>query len=241
MRTLPSGLFLAALALGVACSKDSPTGPGGVNSVLTLGTPVTLSGSTNSERYFTVQVPAGAASLRVTLAGGTGDADLAIRFGTRPTEFTFDCASFGPDNDEECTVPSPAAGTWHIAVLGFESYNGAQLLAEITALPTVTALTNGVGLTNQSGAASSSRYFSITVPAGATLLTVTTSGGTGDVDLFARFSTLPSTGGFDCESSGGDNNETCTVGAPAPGTWYVLLYGFDAYSGVTLTASITGP
>lgn len=240
MRTLPSGLFLAALALGSACSKDSPTGPNGQNSVLTLGTAVSVSGGTGSERFFTVSVPAGAAALRVSLAGGTGDADLAIRFATRPTELSFDCGSFGPDNDEECLIPSPAAGTWHIVVWGFEAYSGAQLRAEITAAPTVTALTSGVGLTGQSGAESSSRFFSIIVPAGATSLTMTTSGGTGDVDLFARFNTFPSTGGFDCESSGGDNTELCTVSSPAAGTWYVMLYGFAAYSGVTLMATVAG-
>ena len=241
MRTLPSGLFLAALALGTACSKDASTGPTGQNSVLTLGTSVSVSGATNSERFFTVQVPAGAAALRVSLSGGTGDADLAIRFNARPTELSFDCGSFGPDNDEECTVPSPAAGTWHILVIGFESYNGAQLRAEITAAPTTTALTSGVALTNQSGAASSSRYFSINVPAGATSLTVTTSGGTGDVDLLVRHNAFPTITTSTCESSNFDNAESCVVASPAAGTWYVMLYGFEAYSGVTLTATVAGP
>lgn len=242
MRTLPSGLFLAALALGSACADNTTTGPGGQVTVLTLGTPITVSGGGgNSERFFTVQVAAGAEALRVTLTGGTGDADIALRFGARPTAGNFECASFGPANEEECIIPSPAAGTWHIVVVGFEAYSGVQLLAELAAAPTVTALTSGVGLTGQSGASASSRFYSITVPAGATSLTVTTTGGTGDLDLYVRGNAFPSTGNFDCESTGGDNEETCVVGSPAAGTWYVLLHGFDAYAGVTLTATVAGP
>jgi serine protease len=241
MRTLTSGLVLAALALGTACSKDSSTGPTGGNSVLTLGTSVSISGGTDSERFFTVQVPAGAGALRVTITGGTGDADLAVRFNARPNELNYDCGSFGPTNNEECVVPNPSAGTWHILVLGFEAYSGAQLRAELTSAPTATVLTSGVALTNQSGAESSSRYFSINVPAGATSLTVTTSGGTGDVDLLVRHNAFPTMMSYACESSGGSNSENCTINSPAAGTWYVMLYGFDAYSGVTLTATVAGP
>jgi hypothetical protein len=241
MRTLTSGLILAALALGTACTSDSPTGPGG-GTVLTLGTPRNVSGAGGgSEKFYTVVVPAGAPALRVSLSGGSGDADIVVRFGADPDPLNYDCGSFGFDNDEECIITSPAAGTWHILVLGFDAYSGAQLLAEIIAAPTVTVLTSGVGLTNQSGAESSTRFFSITVPAGATNLTVTTSGGTGDLDLFLRLGSLPSTGSADCSSQSFDNEESCVVASPAAGTWYVLLYGFEAYTGVTLTATVTAP
>lgn len=186
-------------------------------------------------------VPAGAPALRVTLTGGSGDADIILRFGARPDPLNYECASFGSTNEEECIVENPTAGTWHILVLGFDAYSGAQLLAEVIATPSVTALTSGVALTNQSGAESSSRFFSITVPAGATALTVTTSGGTGDVDLFVRLGGLPSAGTFDCESAAFENAEECVVNSPAAGTWYVLLKAFEAYAGVTLTATVTVP
>lgn len=241
MRTLNSGLLLAALALGTACSDNTVSGPGG-NSVLTLGTPLSISGpGGNSERFYTVQVPAGAEALRVSMVGGTGDADLAVRFGSRPTAANYDCASFGPINTEECLIENPAAGTWHIVVVGFEAYSGVQLLAELTAAPTTVVLTSGVALTGQSGAEGSSRFFSITVPPGATNLTVTTSGGSGDLDLYLRQGALPASGSFDCESIGGDNTESCSVASPVGGTWYVLLYGFETYAGATLTATVTLP
>lgn len=242
MTNLRSGLFLAALALGAACSSDKTTGPSAQTSVLTLGTALPVSGpGGESERYYTVEVPAGAEALRVSITGGTGDVDMAVRFGARPTAANFDCASFGPSNEEECIIAAPAAGTWHIVLVGFEAYTGALLRAELTTAPTATPLTSGVAVTGQSGAASSSRFFTITVPAGATSLTVATSGGSGDLDLYARFNAFPSTGVFDCESGGPDNDEICTIAGPTAGTWYVLLYGYGSYSGATLTATVTVP
>lgn len=132
MRTHKIGLLLAALALGTSCSKDATTGPGSSGGELVLGVAITISGALDSEKFYTVVVPAGAGALRVTLAGTNGDADLAVRFGAAPTPTTFDCESSGLDSNEECLLSNPAAGTWHIAVIGFEAYSGVRLLAEIT-------------------------------------------------------------------------------------------------------------
>lgn len=239
MRTHRTGLLIAALALGAACGKDSPTGPGNGGGQLVLGTAISISGAANSEKYYTVVVPAGAGALRVTLSGSSGDADLYVRFGAAPTPSTYDCESAGFDSDEECLIPNPAAGTWHIAVIGFEAYSGVQLRAAITAAPSVTTLTSGAPLTNLSGAEGSRQFFQISVPAGATTLTVSTSGGTGDADLFVRFGTPPSTASFDCSSEGDSNAESCVIGGPGAGIWYVLIEGWTAYAGLTLTATVT--
>jgi secreted trypsin-like serine protease/subtilisin family serine protease len=101
----------------------------------------------------------------------------------------------------------------------------------------VTALQNGVSVASLSGASASSKLFSIAVPAGATNLSIRTSGGTGDVDLFTRFGQLPTTSVYDCMSAALNNTESCTNSAPSSGTYYVMLYGYSAYSGLTVTAS----
>ncbi len=238
MRNHRTGLFLAALALGSACSKDSPTGPGS-GGELVLGAAISISGGANSEKYYTVVVPAGAGALRVTLSGNSGDADLYVRFGFAPTPATFDCESAGFDSNEECVLTNPAAGTWHIAVVGFEAYSGVQLRAEVTTAPSATTLTSGTPLTNLSGAEGSRRFYQITVPAGATSLSVTTSGGSGDADLYVLFNVLPSSGNADCASESEANNESCIIASPSAGVWYVLLEGWSAYAGLTLTATIT--
>lgn len=102
-----------------------------------------------------------------------------------------------------------------------------------------TALTSGAPLTGRSGDEGSTVLYRISVPAGATLLTVTTSGGTGDLDLYVRQGQEPTASSYDCESAGGDNNETCDLEDPAAGTWYIVLEGFEAYGGATLLATVT--
>jgi hypothetical protein len=121
--------LIAALALGTACSKDSPTSAN--STPLTLGSSVTIAGGEGSLRYFTVTVPSGASGLLVTLTGGLGDPDLYLRFGSRPTFSTYDCSSGGFDTEEECFIFAPTAGTWHIMVEGFETYSAVQLRAEL--------------------------------------------------------------------------------------------------------------
>jgi len=104
-----------------------------------------------------------------------------------------------------------------------------------------TALTNGVPVTNQSGATGSETFYTIAVPAGASNLTIQTAGGSGDADLYVRFGSAPTQSTYDCRPFLGGNNETCTFASPQAGTYHVMLRGWSAYSGVTLTASFTPP
>ena len=67
-----------------------------------------------------------------------------------------------------------------------------------------------------------------------------TSGGTGDADLYVRFGSTATTTTFDCSSTSATNTETCSFATPSTGTYHVLLYGYATYSGVTLTGSYTG-
>ncbi|WP_374562623.1 M4 family metallopeptidase [Ideonella sp.] len=103
-----------------------------------------------------------------------------------------------------------------------------------------TVLTNGVPLSNQSGATGVQAFYKIDVPAGQTTLTFTISGGTGDADMYTKFGAKPTLSTYDCRPYKTGNAETCTVNAPAAGTYYVMLNAYSAYSGVTLTATYSG-
>jgi hypothetical protein len=104
----------------------------------------------------------------------------------------------------------------------------------------VEALSNGVAVIGIGGETGSSRYYAIEVPTGATQLTVAMAGGTGDVDLYIRRGELPQEYVYDCRPFRPGNEETCTVTAPAPGYWYVMLRGYTAYADVRLVASHDG-
>nr|WP_255327225.1 pre-peptidase C-terminal domain-containing protein [Luteimonas sp. J29] len=92
-------------------------------------------------------------------------------------------------------------------------------------------------MTGLSGASGSTRTWTIEVPAGANNLVVKIAGGSGDADLYVRRGSPPTTTSYDCRPYLTGNNETCTFASPQSGTWYVMLRGYSAFSGVTLTAS----
>jgi hypothetical protein len=90
------------------------------------------------------------------------------------------------------------------------------------------------------------RHFVINVPAGATTLTVTMNSPAGnDPDMYVRRGAVPiafQTAGAPndtlCVPFTGALTETCTFNNPAPGDYYVMVQGFSAYSGTSLSFSI---
>jgi hypothetical protein len=77
----------------------------------------------------------------------------------------------------------------------------------------------------------------ITVPAGTPELRVTITGGTGDADIYVRSGLAANFTTYNCFLNQGGNEETCSIPNPVAGDWYVMVYGFNAYSNVTLKAS----
>ncbi len=107
--------------------------------------------------------------------------------------------------------------------------------------PTGGELTNGVAVTGLSGAQGSQTFYTLAVPAGATDLSFVTSGGSGDVDMYVRFGSAPTTSTYDCRPYRNGNNETCTISNVQAGTYHVMLRGYSAYSGTSLVGSFTAP
>src|SRR5690606_13181624 len=98
-------------------------------------------------------------------------------------------------------------------------------------------LANGTPVTGISGGSGSTQYWTITVPAGATNLNIATSGGSGDLDLYVRRGSQPTTSTYDCRPYRSGNAESCSFAAPQAGTYHVMLRGYSAFSGVTLSGS----
>ncbi|WHI47217.1 S8 family peptidase [Microbulbifer sp. VAAF005] len=88
-----------------------------------------LSGSRNSWQHFTIDVDSGASTLSAVMSGGSGDADLYVRFGQEPTRTAYDCRPYEWGNDESCSISNPDAGTWYISIRGYSDYSGVSLSA----------------------------------------------------------------------------------------------------------------
>lgn len=99
-----------------------------------------------------------------------------------------------------------------------------------------TTLTLGVPATNLSGQTGSDTYFKVTVPPGATSLQISTSGGSGDCDLYVAYDYQPDLFDYDYRPYLPGNNETVTISNPPAGDWHIMLDGYNSYSGVTLQA-----
>lgn len=98
-------------------------------------------------------------------------------------------------------------------------------------------LQNGVPVGGLSAATQQWLMYRIDLPAGARNLTITTSGNDADADLYIRAGAEPTTGTYDCRSITPSSNETCTFSSPNAGTWYVGVYAYSSFGGLTLTAS----
>ncbi len=88
-----------------------------------------LSGDKKDWLQYWIQVPSGVSNLSVDMYGGSGDADLYVRFGAEPTTSAYDCRSWDNGNEETCTIGSPQAGIWYVGIRGYRSFSGASLTA----------------------------------------------------------------------------------------------------------------
>jgi hypothetical protein len=208
---------------------------------LTNGVAVTgVSGAAGTEKFYRIDVPAGQDTLKISTSDGTGDVDLYVRRDSLPTTSSYDYRPYKPLNNETVDVDHPASGTWYIMLRGYAGYSGVTLKAAYSATASVKGLTNGVAATGISGAANVELYYSIEVPAGQTKLEIAMSGGTGDADLYVKKGSLPTTSTYDYRPFRFDNNEKVTVENPTAGTWYIMIRGYSAYTGITLLASYSG-
>ncbi|HYC91684.1 MAG TPA: M4 family metallopeptidase [Thermoanaerobaculia bacterium] len=102
---------------------------------------------------------------------------------------------------------------------------------------TVITLTNGVAVSSISGSTGTWKHYKISVPTGQSSLVIAMSGGTGDADMYVKRGSQPTSSSYDYRPYLNGNNETVTVTNPVAGDWYISLYGYSTYSGVTLRAT----
>jgi serine protease len=101
-------------------------------------------------------------------------------------------------------------------------------------------LSDGVTKTNQTASTGGNERYAMVTTTKAQGLTFSSSGGTGNADLYVKFGSAPTTTSFDCKSTQGGNSEACSIPVAQAGTYYVLLQAASSYSGVSVTGSASG-
>jgi Zn-dependent metalloprotease len=225
----------AFTGVGVTCPG---TGGGGGTGITELQNNVAVTGvgaATGADNDYFVTVPVGASNLVMSISGGTGDADLYTKAGSAPTTSSYDCRPYKTGNSESCTVAAPVAGKYYVKVHAYAAYSGVTVKASYSTGGGTGGLQNGVPVTGLSGAQSQELSYSVTVPAGSSLM-IAMSGGTGDADLYVKKGSAPTTSSYDCRPYRTGNSESCSFSS-ASGTYYVKVRGYTAFSGVSLKAS----
>jgi PKD repeat protein/predicted secreted protein len=97
-------------------------------------------------------------------------------------------------------------------------------------------LTNCQELSNLSLNQAAWTYYRIIVPNNQTDLKVSTSGGSGDIDLYVKGDTLPGHDDFQWKSTGATNDEIVIVNQPQSSVYYLGLYAYTAIEGVSVKA-----
>ena len=194
-----------------------------------------LSASSGNDISYTMQVPAGATDISFKTSGGTGDADLYVKFGSAPTDSSYDCRPYANGNSETCTG-TQTGGTYYVRVKAYSSFSGLSLVGQYTSggNPPGGVDPIDVSATNISVSQNQWARYTYELPAGYSSMTVSISGGTGDADLYVRHGAQSTTSAYDCRPYKNGNTESCSFSSPASGTWYLDLRGYSTASGITL-------
>ena len=167
------------------------------------------------------------------MSGGTGDADMYVKFGSAPTDSSYDCRPYKNGNEETCN-PTREDGTYYVRVKAYSSFSGVSLTGKyssvvIDPVPRLDKTINNIAVSQGQWQRYTQDLYS-----GATDLKVTISGGSGDADLYVRHGAQSTSSAYDCRPWKNGNSETCNFPSPAKGTWHLDVYGYSSASGVTM-------
>lgn len=198
---------------------------------------------------FFIDVPENSAKLTIKTTGGTGDADIYVKFAEYASMDNYDQRPFMSGNEESVVIDTPQSGRYYIGLSAYIAFTNLKLSAvveragdehktpkeeveeqqdntELTSQqdPANMALSNGI---SKVAVSSANRYFSIFVPNGTKRMIVTLQGGSGDAQLYVNPSSWPSESNRYWLSTNHDtNNETIDVTYPHRDTYmYFYLSG----------------
>ncbi|MCG7547688.1 GEVED domain-containing protein [Pseudoalteromonas sp. Of7M-16] len=191
-------------------------------------------------KTFTFFVPEGAKNIKVEMGAGTGDPDLYVKFGDSDTANNWDCRPYTSGNrDETCDSSklTKSGGIYYVSVVGWTASDNVTLTGSYTegdvieppvnACATKAPQTRG-NLSNNDAICMGSNtvYVAISVPAGQSKLTITTSGGDGDASIYQNAAGWPSTSNFhNSATTQGSSEEQIVINNPSSGWHYLMVSG----------------
>ena len=215
-----------------ATLDDSDQADGSITE-LTNGGSFTFYQNRNEEKFFTIDVPAGAEVI-ATLSGGLGDADLYTKFGDDISRSGWTCRPFISGNEETCRAQAFTDTKMVIAVHAFRAHRGATL--DVFFNNKSSNPQNAV-LKDLRGKANEESSFAFELSEKVSQLVVELSEGSGDADLYVHYGSPATIDQYDCRPFKNGNRERCVINKPRSGTWHIMIRGYANYEGVKLTSN----
>ena len=97
-----------------------------------ISTDSNQSASKDSEVAYGPFDATGLDAIRFSMSGGSGDADLYVRFGSAPTTAAYDCRPWLSGNSETCEFNPAQSGEYYVMIAAYAAYSGVTLTVEGT-------------------------------------------------------------------------------------------------------------
>ncbi len=222
--------------------------------ILTNGVAKTgLSGAAASWTHYKITVPASQTSLVIAMSGGTGDADMYVKRGARPTSSSYDYRPYLSGNNETVTVSNPTAGDWYISLYAYSAYATVSLKATYSTSGGGTTMnetesnntystgntisTSGTTVTAKIGTSSDVDWFKVALPASKTITLTMTPPSTKDYELKLYSSNGTTLLKSSTNGTGSVETITYTNGTTAKNV-YIKVYGYNSAYSSTLTYTL---
>ena len=129
-RPIGAGIVNAAAAVqAVMGGGEPPTATPLTNNVAIGGN----TGAKDAVVQYALVVPAGAKNLSFISFGGSGNADVYVKFGSAATATNYDLRSVRPGNNEVVNIANPQAGTYYVSLVGKTAFSNVSVRGSFTA------------------------------------------------------------------------------------------------------------
>ncbi|MEL1266144.1 S8 family peptidase [Pseudoxanthomonas putridarboris] len=132
----PANRPIGAGIVDAAAAVQAVLGGGGPPTATPLTNHVAVGGNTGAKDAvikYALVVPAGATNLSFISFGGSGNADLYVKFGSEASASSYDLRSVRPGNNEVINIATPQAGTYYVTLVGKTQFGNVSVRGSFTA------------------------------------------------------------------------------------------------------------